>query len=172
LPPSRAGLLNDAVSADLYLQGTTPLFEYPRSDLPPQVHFIGPFLPVPSPDFAPPAWWDELLKERRPIVHVTQGTATTEADQLLVPTLKALADEDVLVVATTGGKPVEGVDLDPLPANARLDSFVPHHHLLPHVDAMVTNGGYGGVQIALANGVPLVAAGRTEEKPEVCARVD
>jgi UDP:flavonoid glycosyltransferase YjiC (YdhE family) len=27
------------------------------------------------------------------------------------------------------------------------------------------------VQAALANGVPLVAAGRTEEKPEICARV-
>ena len=104
-------------------------------------------------------------------MHVTQGTATTEADQLLVPSLRALADEEVLVVATTGGKPVEGIGLAPLPANARLESFIPRHHLLPHVDVMVTNGGYGGVQIALANGVPLVAAGRTEEKPEVCARV-
>ena len=145
LAPSRAGLLNDAVSAHLYLQGTTQLFEYPRSDLPPQVHFIGPFLPGPTPDFVPPAWWEEMLEERRSIVHVTQGTAATEAEQLLVPTLGALADEDVLVVATTGGKPVESVGLDPLPANARLESFVPHHHLLPHVDAMVTNGGYGGV---------------------------
>jgi UDP:flavonoid glycosyltransferase YjiC (YdhE family) len=36
---------------------------------------------------------------------------------------------------------------------------------------MVTNGGYNGVQIALANGVPLVAAGTSEDKPEVCARV-
>jgi UDP:flavonoid glycosyltransferase YjiC (YdhE family) len=36
---------------------------------------------------------------------------------------------------------------------------------------MVTNGGYNGVQIALANGVPLVAAGTSEEKPEVCARI-
>jgi UDP:flavonoid glycosyltransferase YjiC (YdhE family) len=36
---------------------------------------------------------------------------------------------------------------------------------------MVTNGGYGGVQQALANGVPLVMAGDTEDKPEVAARV-
>ena len=172
LGPSQAGLLNDAVSAHLYLQGTTQLFEYPRSDLPPQVHFIGPFLPGPSPDFVPPAWWEEMVEERRPVVHVTQGTAATEADQLLVPTLRVLADEDVLVVATTGGKPVEGLGLDALPANVRVEKFIPHYHLLRHVDVMVTNGGYGGVQIALANGVPLVAAGRTEEKPEVCARVE
>lgn len=37
---------------------------------------------------------------------------------------------------------------------------------------MITNGGYNGVQVALAQGVPLVAAGQTEEKPEVCARIE
>ena len=36
---------------------------------------------------------------------------------------------------------------------------------------MVTNGGYGGVQYALAHGVPLVVAGVSEDKPEVAARV-
>ena len=58
-----------------------------------------------------------------------------------------------------------------LPANVRLERFVPHDLLLPHVDVMVTNGGYGGVQQALANGVPLVVAGDSEDKPEVAARV-
>ena len=43
--------------------------------------------------------------------------------------------------------------------------------LLPKVDVMVTNGGYGAVQRALATGVPLVVAGDTEDKPEVAARV-
>jgi UDP:flavonoid glycosyltransferase YjiC (YdhE family) len=36
---------------------------------------------------------------------------------------------------------------------------------------MVTNGGYGGVQQALAHGLPLVVAGDSEDKPEVAARV-
>jgi UDP:flavonoid glycosyltransferase YjiC (YdhE family) len=36
---------------------------------------------------------------------------------------------------------------------------------------MVTNGGYGGVQMALSYGVPLVVAGASEDKPEVAARV-
>jgi UDP:flavonoid glycosyltransferase YjiC (YdhE family) len=90
---------------------------------------------------------------------------------LLAPTLRALADEDVLVVATTGGKPVESLGPVSLPANARVERFIPHAHLLPRVDVMVTNGGYNGVQIALANGVPLVAAGQSEDKPEVCARI-
>ena len=35
----------------------------------------------------------------------------------------------------------------------------------------VTNGGYGGVQYALCHGVPIVATGGKEDKPEVGARV-
>ena len=58
-----------------------------------------------------------------------------------------------------------------LPTNVRLERFIPHDRLLPHVDVMVTNGGYGGVQQALAHGVPLVVAGDSEDKPEVAARV-
>jgi MGT family glycosyltransferase len=170
LPPTKAGLLDAMVSPFLFLQGTTPAFEYPRSDLPPTVHFVGPFLPDPPTDFTPPDWWDDLHGDR-PVVHITQGTVATAADDLLVPTLKALTGEDVLIVATTGGQPVETISLNPLPENARVEQFIPHYHLLPHVDVMITNGGYNGVQIALANGVPLIAAGRTEEKPEICARI-
>ena len=43
--------------------------------------------------------------------------------------------------------------------------------MLPLVDVVVSNGGYGGVQQALAHGIPLVVAGRTEDKVEVTARV-
>jgi UDP:flavonoid glycosyltransferase YjiC (YdhE family) len=104
-------------------------------------------------------------------MRATLGPA--DARQLLAPTVRALADETVLVVATTGGKPIEslGAALDKLPPNARIESFVPHAHSLPHVDVVVTNAGYNGVQMALAHGVPLVAAGGTEDKPEVAARI-
>ncbi|HEY9847662.1 MAG TPA: nucleotide disphospho-sugar-binding domain-containing protein, partial [Candidatus Caenarcaniphilales bacterium] len=149
---------------------TTPSFEYPRSDLPPQVHFIGTALPPAPAHFTTPFWWSDL-SSGKPVVHVTQGTIATEASELLVPTIQALADDDVLVVATTGGQPIKMVTLNPIPANARIESFIPHAHLLPHVDVMVTNGGFNGVQIALAHGVPMVTAGQTEEKPEICARV-
>jgi len=174
LPPSGRFIFDAALSPYLYLQGTVPAFEYPRSDLPPQVHFVGPSLPPPPARFDPPKWWDELLAARatgRPVVHVTQGTVATEASQLLAPTVRALAGSDALVVATTGGKPVDALGPGPLPANTRVAPFVPHALLLPFVDAMVTNAGYNGVQVALAHGVPLIAAGRSEDKPEVAARI-
>lgn len=170
LRPTGQFIMDRTLSPFLYMQGTVPGFEYPRSDLPPQVHFIGPVLSSAVSDFEPPAWWDDL-HSGRPVVHVTQGTVATDASHLLIPTIRALADEDVLVVATTGGKPVESLGLESLPDNARVEAFIPHAHLLPHVDVMITNGGYNGVQMALSHGVPLIAAGTTEDKPEVCARV-
>ncbi|MBF2027940.1 MAG: glycosyltransferase [Oscillatoriales cyanobacterium C42_A2020_001] len=170
LPPSPVYFF-DRVSPFLHLAATVPEFEYPRRNLPPQIHFIGPLLSAPTAEFAPPAWWDEL-NGHQPVVHVTQGTIATNPTELLMPTIQALAQEDVLVVATTGGVPLEALKLDDLPANVRLEPFIPHAHLLPHVDVMVSNGGYNGVQMALANGVPLVVAGQTEEKPEIAARVE
>ncbi len=155
--------------ADLAMQATTLAFEYPRTDIPDHIHFIGPILPRPASEFSPPDWWDDL-HSGRPVVHVTQGTLETNVDDLLRPTIDGLGDEDVLVVATTGGQPVDGL-ANNLPKNARLERFIPHGHLLPHVDVMITNGGYGGTQYALAHGIPLVAAGRTQDKPEVCARI-
>jgi MGT family glycosyltransferase len=103
------------------------------------------------------------------VVLVTQGTVAVDADDLIRPSLAALADEDVLVVAVTGGP--DPATLGPVPANARVEQFLPFAELLPHVDAFVTNGGFGGLQLALAEAVPVVAAGTTEDKLEVNARV-
>ncbi|MBW4562906.1 MAG: hypothetical protein KME32_17505 [Mojavia pulchra JT2-VF2] len=172
LSPDYQNFFDASLSPFLYLQQTVPSFEYPRSDLPPQVHFIGASLPEQLNSFTPPSWWDEL-NSGKVVVHVTQGTVSTEADDLIVPTIKAFAnDEDVLVVATTGGKAIDSFNIDPMPTNVRLEQFIPHEHLMPHVDVMVTNGGPHGVHMALANGVPLVAAGQTEDKPEICARIE
>ncbi len=57
-----------------------------------------------------------------------------------------------------------------MPSNTYVAEHIPHDLLLPKVDVMVTNGGYGAVQRALSTGVPLVVAGNTEDKPEVAAR--
>ncbi len=162
------GPSNWARRADAIVQFTVEAFEYPRSDAPPQLHFVGPLSATGSQAPLPP-WWDEL-DGTRPVVHVTQGTvANTDYEQLIAPTLRALADDDVLVVVTTGGRPLD--TLPPLPANARAATFLPYDELLPRTAVYVTNGGYGGVQYALRYGVPIVATGGKEDKPEVGARV-
>jgi UDP:flavonoid glycosyltransferase YjiC (YdhE family) len=169
----------DVLAPDLFLQPTIPSFEYPRSDLPPQVRFIGPLVPRAEVSEASgaasslPAWWPELAAARaagRPVILVTQGTLATDPRELIRPALRGLAEEDVLVVATTSATPAE-LGMAAWPANARVARFIPYQALLPHVSVLVTNGGYGGVQMALGHGVPMVVAGGSEEKPEIAARV-
>jgi MGT family glycosyltransferase len=153
---------------DLFLQFTGDGFEFPRSDMPSKVRFVGPVLPNKSTPFKEPVWWSEL-DGSKPVVLVTQGTlANFDLQELIQPTLTALADDNVSVIAATGR--ADTGDLI-APTNATVEAFVPFIRLLPKVDAMITNGGYGAVQQALSFGVPLVAAGDTEEKAFTAARV-
>ena len=167
----RGHLFDLALLADAWAQTRVPQLDYPRRDLPGRIRWVGP-LPAPS-DFPLPDWWD--YRERRRIVHVTQGTyANEDFTELVVPTIRGLAEEDVLVVATTGGPEPEAIARAygaPLPGNVRVERFLPYDHLLRAADVMVTNGGWGAVHHALRHGLPLVVAGTTEDKPEVNARV-
>ncbi|GAA3658930.1 glycosyltransferase [Microbacterium marinilacus] len=154
---------------DRFLHLGARAFEYPRSDLAPNTTFVGPIPPQPS-SAALPSWWPDL-QAGRPVVHVTQGTIDNhDLDRLIRPTLRALERLDVLVVVTLGG-------LDPsvlqgeVPENARVAEYLPYDRLMPLTSVYVTNGGYGGVQQALRDGVPMVVAGDSEDKPEVAARV-
>jgi UDP:flavonoid glycosyltransferase YjiC (YdhE family) len=155
--------------ADAYLQLTVPSFEFPR-DIPSSVHFIGA-LPI-IPNQAPLPSWAHELDGSRKVVLVTQGTVANHNFGLLIaPTLAALANEpDLLVVVTAGGRPINTIP-GPVPGNARLASYLPFEWMLPKVDVFVTNGGYGSVNQAMSFGIPLVTAGRTEDKADVNARV-
>jgi UDP:flavonoid glycosyltransferase YjiC (YdhE family) len=118
-----------------------------------------------------PDWWHDLDETKR-LVLVTQGTiANRDLEQLVGPALLGLAEEeDLIVLVTTGGQPVESIPVT-IPANARVTSFLPYEYVLPKVDLLITNGGYGTVNMALAQGVPIVSAGLTEDKEEVSANV-
>jgi hypothetical protein len=113
------------LSPHLHLQNGLAEFEHPRPDLPPQVHFVGALVdPLPSKEV--PSWWADVEDSSRPIMHVPQGTvADTELGDLVLPTLHALADLDVLVVASVGHHAVDDV-----PANARVAPFLPYDRLL------------------------------------------
>jgi UDP:flavonoid glycosyltransferase YjiC (YdhE family) len=156
--------------ADQMLQLSVPALEYPRADLPDSVIFTGPVLPASPPDMTLPTWWPDLAAARA-VIHVTQGTwDNADLGRLIGPAIRGLAADDVLVVASTGGRPAGAVP-GAVPGNVRIAEFLPYDLLLPAVDVMVTNGGYSGVQHALACGVPLVVAGDTADKAEVAARV-
>ena len=158
------------LSPNLLLQPTVEAFEYPRSDLPPQVHFIGALLNDRAGEFVIPYWWDELVGTRRPVILVTQGTGATALRKLIAPTISGLVDDDVLVIAV-GVRDPDELGLPSLAPNVRVERFIPFTPLLPFVDVYLTNGGFGGVQHALSNGVPIVVAGTTADEKEIGNRV-
>lgn len=155
--------------ADTYFQLSVPSFEFPRP-MPSSVKFVGrlPMIPRQAPL---PSWANDVDGMRK-VVLVTQGTVANHDFGLLVgPTLAALANErDILVVATAGGRLIDAIP-GPIPSNARLAEYLPFEWLLPKVDVLVTNGGYGSVNQALSFGIPIVAAGLTEDKADVNARI-
>jgi MGT family glycosyltransferase len=168
-PLSKPPFETQVKRADAYLQLTVPSFEFPRT-LPNSIRFVGTPPIIPNQVPLPP-WADELDGTRK-VVLVTQGTvANHDFDLLVTPTLAALADQsDLLVVVTAGGRPVEAIP-GPIPANARVASYLPFEWILPKADVLVTNGGYGSVNQAMSYGVALVSAGLTEDKADVNARV-
>jgi MGT family glycosyltransferase len=156
---------------DLYLHPSIQSLQYPgHSSSSSKVSYIGNIPPTPG-QYPLPDWWQKLDKSKR-LVLVTQGTvANWNLGQLIGPTLQGLSEErDLLVIVTTGGKPAEDIPAD-IPANARVVPFLPYEQVLPKIDLLITNGGYGSVNMALAQGVPIVSAGLTEDKEEVSANL-
>jgi MGT family glycosyltransferase len=153
---------------DLYLHPGIESFEYPDSNS--KVQYIGA-LPTPADQPTLPEWWQHLDRTKR-LVLVTQGTiANRDFSQVIAPALAALGGrEDVTIIVTTGGQPVESIPVA-IPANARIASFLPYAQIMPEIDLLITNGGYGTVNMAISHGIPVISAGLTEDKEEVSAHV-
>jgi MGT family glycosyltransferase len=153
---------------DLYLHPGIEIFEYPDSNS--KVQFIGA-LPTPAGQPKLPEWWQQIDRTKR-LVLVTQGTvANRDFGQVIAPALVALGGrEDVTIIVTTGGQPVESIPVA-IPSNARIASFLPYAEIMPEIDLLITNGGYGTVNMAISQGIPVISAGLTEDKEEVSAHV-
>lgn len=105
-----------------------------------------------DPPIEPPAWLAEL---EHPVVLVTTSSEFQDDGRLVQASLEALADEPVAVVATL---PADGHHAGfTVPANARLQRFVPHGPLLERPVRVMTHGGMGATQKALVHGVPVCA---------------
>lgn len=164
---------------DCFLQMCPPSMMYPRSDAPKSLRFAGgmPKLPkstdttvLPS---ERPAWWRnevEINSAKKDIVFVCQGTVRMDWNDIVIPTMEALKNRpNTLVIVALGQR---GAKLDehiPVPENARVADYLPFDDILPLASLFVGNGAYGGVRPSLAHGTPLVVAGDSEDKPEMCA---
>jgi MGT family glycosyltransferase len=148
--------------APLLIQFTAEPFEYPR-EWPRNVRHVGPALwEAPAPE---PEW---LGAEERPIVLVTASTEFQDDARLIRCALEAFADEPYAVVATTAAHSPDDFDA---PQNARLARYLPHGPILRHAAVVISHGGMGTTQKALAAGVPVCAVPFIRDQCEVARRV-
>jgi UDP:flavonoid glycosyltransferase YjiC (YdhE family) len=97
--------------------------------------------------------WLTGLGASRPLVYLTAGT---EAAGLFAPwaaMLEAVAALDIDVVATTGPM-LDQATLGTIPANVRLERFLPQQLLLERAAVVASHGGAGTVLGAARLGVP------------------
>ncbi|KAK4175036.1 family 1 putative glycosyltransferase [Triangularia setosa] len=168
---------------DVTVMATTPSLEYSNVTKNPKKFRLVGGLPVREleQNLVCPPWWGELTSNsalgdsdptKKRVVFVSQGTVHRAYHELLIPTIRAMADrDDMLVIATLGEKnepsPLAEEDT---PKNVRVVDYFPYEAVLPHSDVFVSNAGYGGFMHGVMNGVPMVLAGLIADKGDVCQR--
>ena len=157
--------------SDLLLQSGAPGFEYSRSDMSSNIHYIGALLPFSQREVRS-IWFDKRLNQYERVFLVTQGTVEKDVDKLLVPVLEAFKDSSNLIVCTTGGSRTRELKERFPQQNLIIEDFIPFEDVMPYTDVYITNGGYGGVMLGIENNLPLVVAGLHEGKNEINARVE
>jgi MGT family glycosyltransferase len=162
--PPLSGAEDLLLATPLLLYMTAEPFEYPRSDWPEKVRFVGPC--DWDPPAEPPGWLEQV---EQPIVLITTSSEFQDDGRLVRCALEALADEPVHVVATL---PSSDPASFATPANARVLSFAPHGPILDRAACAVTHGGMGATQKALARGVPVCAVPFGRDQYEVARRVE
>jgi MGT family glycosyltransferase len=153
----------EAWRAPLYLYFTAQPFELEDLDLPPSFRLVGPGLwepPAEAPD-----WLEDL---DQPLVLVTASSEFQRDDALVETTLQALRTDNVHVVATTVAHDPTRFDV---PANARVERWLPHGPVIRKAACVVCHGGMGITQRALAAGVPVCVVPFGRDQTEVAGRV-
>ncbi len=163
LPAYRSPIQQFEPPATVIALTAEPL-EYPRADLPGNIHLVGaqPW----DPPAARPAYLDE---PGDPWVLVTCSTDYQGDEDLARVAVEALRDEPVRVLLTLADA-YDGADL-PAADNVRAERFVPHGHVLPQAAAVVCHGGMGIVTKAASAGVPTVVVPFGRDQPEIARRV-
>ncbi|RDW92675.1 hypothetical protein BP5796_02069 [Coleophoma crateriformis] len=161
---------------EAHLQMCIPSLELPRTDMPPNMRFIGG---VPASDIdvwvGQPAWWHELEGNggERDVIAVTQGTMDIDYTELIIPTIDALRNRpDTIVVVVLGWRGARLPEEISIPAHIHVMDYVPYTELLKHATLFVTNGGYNGVQQAVSYGVPILKAGLDGDKMATGNRIE
>jgi MGT family glycosyltransferase len=161
--PALDSIYDFSRTAPLLVHFSAEPFEY-RREWPQNVCSVGPALW--EPPAAEPEW---LEAEQRPVVLVTASTEFQDDAKLIRCALEAFADGSHALIATSAAHDPANFDV---PAGARVERHLPHRPILRRAAAVISHGGMGTTQKALAAGVPVCAVPFMRDQLEVARRVE
>jgi MGT family glycosyltransferase len=173
--PRKGRLTDEPYRCSVAIIQTGPeSFDFPRRYVNPKVHYVGALLPYrPTAPTGPAAGDGETWPTYPATLLVTQGTVDNlDHNKLIIPALEAVKDMDALVIVATGGRGTDALKARYPQPNIVVRDYVDFANVLEFADVFISNGGFGGVQLSLSKGVPLVVSGINEGKSDVNARVE
>ena len=143
-----------------------PGFDFPRRELPPTFHYVGPIrkpagasVPFPYPRL-----------NGKPLVYASLGTLQGGKFKIFELIAAACQNLDVQLVITHGGG-LTAEQCARLPGEPLVVSYAPQLELLSRAALTITHAGLNTVLDSFSCGVPLVAMPITFEQPAIAARI-
>jgi MGT family glycosyltransferase len=160
-------LLDQFRAAEAELLATSRAFDFPCTDLPGRVRYVGP--QIGDPHWAQ-KWtspWPEC--DKRPLVAVAFSTTFQNHAGVLQKVIDALAPLPARVLVTLGGS-IKAGELKPA-ANCVLVESAPHSQVMREAAFVVTHGGHGTVMRALMSRAPMLVIPHGRDQNDNAIRV-
>ena len=141
--------------------------DLPRSGLPADFHYTGPFANQAARPYVKFPW-DRL--DGRPIIYASLGTTRNVQAFVFRLIAEACQELDVQLVISLGGR-FETEMLPHLPGNPLVTKYAPQLELLRLATMVITHGGPNTVFEALMEGKPIVAIPLAHDQPAVASRL-
>ena len=149
----------------LHLCFMPPSWDGADASRPPNTRFVRHENAI-KPGASFPSWLAELPE--RPTVLASLGTVFNTTPGVLEAIIEGIADLPVTLIVAIG--PNEDASrFGSVPANVRLEPYVPQPELLRRCDLFITHGGFNSVKESLIAGVPMVVIPITADQP-YCAQ--
>ncbi len=153
--------------ADRFLIALSAAFDFPATNLPSNVRYVGPLLDLPSWTRPWTAPWSG--RPKRPRALVSLSTSFQNQAELLGRIVSALGAMELDAVVTVGPA-MEKLAIE-APANVTIVHSAPHDTVMKEVSLVVNHGGHGTVMRALLNGVPQLVIAMGRDQYDNAARV-
>jgi zeaxanthin glucosyltransferase len=159
--------LQDSFSPLLQIAQQPPTLEFPRRELPAEMHLVGPLRRRAAVGESQPFPWQEL-DATRPLVYASLGTLQNSLEWIFQVMLEALGKSEFQAVVSLGGS---SLMLDRAPRNVLVVPYAPQKQLLQRAALCITHAGLNTSTDCLQAGVPMVAIPIASEQPGIAARL-